>query len=210
MSVAVATSTFVDSSVTSLLTASSPAAAPVPKHSTSKNVVADPFSGPRTSGAVYPSVLKAVTDTPGYPAGCIVSYAATASPECLIDQYGTATNAPIGPDRVVLLGDSHAGEWYPDVYGVAHHLGWDTEVLTKEGCPLAAITVENAAVGGPYSQCSQWRSNTFQRLLGEPRPRVIFIASLNYYTADSAYLASGWKKTLADTSKNRCADCLPA
>ena len=36
----------------------------------------------------------------------------------------------------------------------------------------------------------------FQRLLSEPRPRVIFIASLNYYTSDNTYLANGWKKTL--------------
>ena len=36
----------------------------------------------------------------------------------------------------------------------------------------------------------------FQRLLSEPQPRVIFIASLNYYTSDNTYLAEGWKKTL--------------
>jgi hypothetical protein len=36
----------------------------------------------------------------------------------------------------------------------------------------------------------------FRRLLSEPRPRVIFIASLNYYTADNTYLADGWGKTL--------------
>jgi hypothetical protein len=38
--------------------------------------------------------------------------------------------------------------------------------------------------------------NMFQRLLSEPRPRVIFIASLNYYKPDNIYLANGWKKTL--------------
>jgi hypothetical protein len=96
----------------------------------------------------------------------------------------------------VLLGDSHAGEWYPDVYGIAHDLGWDTEVLTKEGCPLASITIENTTLNRPYTECNQWRTNMFQRLLSEPRPRVIFIASLNRYGADTTYLANGWKKTL--------------
>ena len=199
MSAAVATGTFVDSTETSLLTASGPAAPPVvpiPVKNGVKKRVTDPFTSKLTSGPVYPSVLKAVSDTPGYPADCIVSYSATTSPECLINQDGNATSAPIGPNRVVLLGDSHAGEWYPDVYGVAHQFGWDTEVLNKVGCPLASITIENAALNQSYWQCNQWRTNMFGRLLSEPRPRVIFIASLNYYTSDNTYLADGWKKTL--------------
>jgi peptidoglycan/LPS O-acetylase OafA/YrhL len=196
MSVAVIAGAFVNSSVTALLTASAPQAVTAPaKHVSSKKIV-DPFLGELNAGPVSPSVLTAGSDTPDYPADCVVSYAATTSPKCLIDQYGNATSAPVGSNRVVLLGDSHAGEWYPDVYGIAHKLGWDTEVLTKDSCPLASITIENTASDGPYSQCNQWRTNTFQRLLSEPRPRVIFIASLNYYTADNAYLASGWKKTL--------------
>jgi peptidoglycan/LPS O-acetylase OafA/YrhL len=191
MSVAVATGTFVNLSETSLLTASS---RPPPVAVRAR--VADPFNSRLTSGPVYPSVLKAVSDTPDYPADCIVSFLATTSPKCLIDRYGSATDAPIGPNRVVLLGDSHAGEWYPDVYGIAHKLGWDTEVLTKEGCPLASITIENGALDRPYTECNQWRTNIFQRLLREPRPRVIFIASLNYYKPDNTYLVNGWKKTL--------------
>ena len=35
-----------------------------------------------------------------------------------------------------------------------------------------------------------------QRLQSEPRPRIIFIASLNYYTANNTYLAGGWNQTL--------------
>ena len=199
MSAAVVTGTFVDSSVTALLTASArvaPAAVTAPvKHVTNKRAV-DPFTSKLTAGPVYPSVLKAGSDAPDYPADCFVSFAATTSPECLINQDGSATDAPIGPNRVVLLGDSHAGEWYPDVYSVAHQHGWDTEVLNKEGCPLASITIENATLNQPYTQCNLWRTNMFQRLLSEPRPRVIFIASLNYYTSDNTYLAEGWKKTL--------------
>ena len=200
MSVALATSIFVNSSETSLLTASTRATPSVisrlGKHGTKRTVVIDPFTSRLTSGPVYPSVLNAVSDTPHYPADCSVSFAATTSPECLIDQYGNPTDAPIGANRVVLLGDSHAGEWYPDVYGIAHKLGWDTEVLTKEGCPLASITIENATLDRPYTECNQWRTNMFQRLLSEPRPRVIFIASLNYYISNKTYLANGWDKTL--------------
>ena len=199
MSVAVVAGVFVNSSETALLTSSSIAPPSVVRASVKRvanKKVADPFTSRLTSGPVYPSVLNAVSDVPHYPGNCIVSFAATTSPECLINQYGNPTSAAIGPNRVVLLGDSHAGEWYPDVYGIAHHLGLDTEVLNKEGCPLASITIENASLDRPYTECNQWRTNMFQRLLSEPRPQVIFIASLNYYTSDNTYLVDGWKKTL--------------
>jgi len=34
----------------------------------------------------------------------------------------------------------------------------------------------------PYTQCNEWRTNMFQRLLSEPRPKIIFIASLAWLT----------------------------
>jgi len=198
MGAAVATGTLIDSNISTLLAATTPpTTTTTPAESAIKSgPVVDPFASKLTSGPVTPSVLKAVSDTPAYPADCIVSYAGTESPKCLIDQYGSAANAAIGTNRVVLLGDSHAGEWYPDVYGIAHQHGWDTEILNKEGCPLASISIENAALNGTYTECDQWRTNMFQRLLSEPKPKIIFIASLNYYTSDNAYLASGWKKTI--------------
>jgi peptidoglycan/LPS O-acetylase OafA/YrhL len=212
MSAAVLTGTFIDSSETALLTASAHVAPPTltapVKHDKKVN---DPFTSKLTAGPVYPSVLSAGSDAPNYPADCFVPFAATTSPECLINQYGSVTDTPIGPNRVVLLGDSHAGEWYPDVYGVASRLGWDTEVLTKEGCPLATITVVNPTSDQPYAQCNQWRINMFQRLLSEPRPRVIFIASLNYYTSDNTYLRSrGLEKDSPGTPGNWCPDRLLA
>jgi peptidoglycan/LPS O-acetylase OafA/YrhL len=200
MSGAVAAGTFVDSSVSSLLAASGSApriiASAPASHGTKKNAIVDPFASNLTSGPVYPSVLKAPSDTPGYPADCIVSYTATTSPECLIDPEGNVSNAPVSSNRVVLLGDSHAGEWYPDVYGLAHQLGWDTEILNKEGCPLASISIQNVALNERYWQCDEWRTSIIRRLQTEPRPRAIFIASLNYYTADNTYLAEGWSQTL--------------
>jgi peptidoglycan/LPS O-acetylase OafA/YrhL len=197
MAVAVVAGGAVDSSLTSMLTASgvTRTTTTAPARSAARSVT-DPFSSTPASGPVYPSVLKAASDTPGYPADCIVDYDATTSPECLIGPDGTETDAAIGPNRVVLLGDSHAGEWYPDIYGIARQNGWDTEVLNKESCPLASITTDNPALSGSYWECTQWRADMIKRLLSEPRPRIIFIASLNYYTADNALLSRGWQETI--------------
>jgi peptidoglycan/LPS O-acetylase OafA/YrhL len=196
MGLTVLVGSVVDSSLTSLVASTSVArtVSAAPPKSTLKTVT--PFSSTPTSGAVDPSVLQAASDTPAYPADCIVDYNATTSPECLIGPDGSETNAAVTSDRVVLLGDSHAGEWYPDVYRLAREYGWDTEVLNKESCPLASITTDNSAVSGSYWQCTQWRNNMISRLLSEPRPKIIFIASLNYYTADNALLAKGWQETI--------------
>ena len=80
--------------------------------------VADPLAGAATGGAVTPAVAVARKDTPHYPAECIVSAQATRSPACVIDPAdGSPTT--LTRDRVVLLGDSHAGEWYPAAAAVA-------------------------------------------------------------------------------------------
>jgi peptidoglycan/LPS O-acetylase OafA/YrhL len=198
MSVTVFAGSATDSSLTSLVSATSGvashAAGTVGKGA--KKGVTDPFSSTPTSGPVDPSVLKAVSDTPGYPADCIVAYDVTTSPACLIGPDGSVTSTAATSNRVVLLGDSHAGEWYPDVYDLAREHGWDTEVLNKESCPLASITTANTAVSGSYWECTEWRNNMTKRLLSEPRPKIIFIASLNYYTADNALLEKGWQETI--------------
>jgi peptidoglycan/LPS O-acetylase OafA/YrhL len=151
------------------------------------------------AGRVVPSVLTAVNDTPHYPAACLVSFQATTSPECLMTADGSPTSAGVGANRVVLLGDSHAGEWYADVQSVARRQGWDTEVLTKQGCPLATITVVNPTLNRPYVECNEWRSNMIARLRSEPRPRIIFIAALNYYTEKG--IGHAWKVSIAALRK---------
>lgn len=198
MGVTVFAGSATDSNLTSLFMTTGNAgshSAAAPDKGTNE-IVTDPFRGTSESGPVDPSILKAVSDTPGYPANCIVDYGATTSPQCLIGPGGNATNSAITSNRVVLLGDSHAGEWYPDVYDLARGHNWDTEILNKESCPLASITTANAAVSGSYWQCTEWRTNMIRRLLSEPRPRIIFIASLNYYTADNALLEKGWQETI--------------
>jgi peptidoglycan/LPS O-acetylase OafA/YrhL len=198
MGVTVFAGSATDSSLTSLVSATRGVVAHANSGRTgsSTKVVTDPFSNSPTSGPVDPSVLKAVSDTPGYPADCIVAYDVTTSPQCLISPDGSTSSATVTSKRVVLLGDSHAGEWYPDVYDLAREHGWDTEVLNKESCPLASITTANTAVSGSYWQCTEWRTNMIRRLLSEPRPKIIFIASLNYYTADNALLDKGWQETI--------------
>ena len=155
---------------------------------------ADPFAGSKTGGPVTPAVGAARKDTPHYPAECIVPATETTSPACVLDPVDGP--ADLTSDRVVLIGDSHAGTWYPAVANVARQHHWTVEVLNKSGCPLPEISVMNSQIGRTFTECDTWRANTLRRLASEPKPRLVFVATLNHYVDDDVYLMAGWSKVL--------------
>ncbi|WRZ61657.1 SGNH hydrolase domain-containing protein [Streptomyces sp. NBC_01294] len=143
---------------------------------------------PLVDGPVVPTPAQARGDFP--PDGaCEVAPAETHSPDCL---FGAVDS----PDRIVLLGDSHAGQWFSPMLALAAGRGWALQEFVKQGCPLPELTVNSPQLGRAYRECDAWRANTLERLRQQPKPRLIVIASLNRYTADAALLAEGWEKTL--------------
>jgi peptidoglycan/LPS O-acetylase OafA/YrhL len=148
------------------------AGAILPQISLATNTV-DPFAhlGRMTRGPVTPSPQEARDDLPHYPKECIVSAKATTSPRCIVNAAGSH-------GRVVLLGDSHAGQWFGAVEGFARQHRWAVEVLNKTGCPLPRIAIVNPQLGRAYTECDRWRDNTLRRLAVEPRPQLIFVATL--------------------------------
>jgi peptidoglycan/LPS O-acetylase OafA/YrhL len=161
--------------------------------------LADPLAGTTTRGAVTPAAAVARKDTPHYPAECIVAAQATSSPSCVIDPVD-GSPAALTRDRVVLIGDSHAGQWFPTAAAVARKRGWDVEVLNKSGCPLPDITVVNPDLGRSFDECAAWRTTVLARLANEPAPRLVLMSSLNGYVQDPVYLLNGWRRTLASLS----------
>ncbi|MFD3328488.1 SGNH hydrolase domain-containing protein [Streptomyces sp. NPDC058701] len=143
---------------------------------------------PPAGGPVVPSPLQARKDFPP-DAPCEVAPAVTSSPECL---FGAVDS----PDRIVLLGDSHAGQWFSPMLALAAERGWALQELVKQGCPLARLEVHSPQLGRAYRECDLWRADALERLRQQPKPRLIVIASLNRYTADAKVLAEGWEKTL--------------
>ncbi|MFD9258960.1 acyltransferase family protein, partial [Streptomyces sp. NPDC059538] len=143
---------------------------------------------PLVDGPVVPSPVQARSDFP--PDGaCEVAPAETRSPACL---FGAVDS----PDRIVLLGDSHAGQWFSPMLALASQRGWALQELVKQGCPLPELTVDSPQLGRAYRECDTWRADALERLKQQPRPRLIVIASLNRYTDDAKLLAEAWEKTL--------------
>ncbi|MFE2409976.1 acyltransferase family protein [Kitasatospora sp. NPDC059408] len=142
--------------------------------------------GTRVTG-LTPSLARARADFPPGK-GCEIPLNADTSPRCLFGDENS-------PDRVVLLGDSHAGQWISAGIAIAEQRHWALEVLVKPGCPLATLTVRNDVLGRTFDECDRWRENTLTRLATGPRPRLILMAGLNRYGSQDER-TRGWTRTL--------------
>ncbi|GAA1157849.1 peptidoglycan/LPS O-acetylase OafA/YrhL [Kitasatospora gansuensis] len=134
-----------------------------------------------------PSLARARTDFPPGE-GCEIPLAAEQSPTC---RFGT----PNARQKIVLLGDSHAGQWISALLPLVRERDWALEVLVKPGCPLPTLTVQNTVLGREYTECDRWREHTLARLAGGPAPELVVLAGLNRY-GDPAERAAGWATTL--------------
>ncbi|MFE7192187.1 acyltransferase family protein [Kitasatospora sp. NPDC057541] len=140
------------------------------------------------SPAVVPDAVQARKDFP--PDGeCEVAPTAVTSPDCRFGVVGS-------PDRMVLLGDSHAGQWFSALLALAAERRWELEELVKQGCPLPELAVVNPQLGRTYRECDTWRANALTRLKEGPKPRLIVVSTLNRYTDDRELLLQGWERTL--------------
>ncbi len=86
-----------------------------------------------------------------YADNCHVPFEAVEQPPCI---YG----APGAPHRAVLLGDSHAAQWFPPLEAAAREAGWQLDAWTKSGCPAIEAHIWNAARRTHYEACDRWRS----------------------------------------------------
>ncbi len=137
--------------------------------------------------SLTPSLARAREDFPPGK-GCEIPLGAESSPRCL---FGTESS----PDRIVLLGDSHAGQWISAALAMAEQRQWALEVLVKPGCPLATLTVRNNVLGRTFEECDRWRENTLTRLTAGPKPRLVLMAGLNRYGGQDER-TEGWTRTL--------------
>jgi peptidoglycan/LPS O-acetylase OafA/YrhL len=152
-------------------------------------ITGGPLSLPTTSsgllGTADASVIAPTAVTPldaqastPYAAlhGCHVGYSATApAPACV---FGDAR----ARRTVVLLGDSHAAQWFPalDELAVREHfrlISW-----TKSGCPFTlGVHIFLPAIGRDYTECLAWQTAVVRTLRTQPRPAMIIVGRTSTY-----------------------------
>ncbi len=124
-----------------------------------------PTPGGPVPAGLRPSIGEARTDYPlPYQDGCHVKQEDTVSGPC---EYGDRSSST----TVVLMGDSHALSWFPAVNRLAIDRGWRLVNLTKSACASADFSQWNPNLKRVYTECNQWRENTYRRIEAEqPEP----------------------------------------
>jgi peptidoglycan/LPS O-acetylase OafA/YrhL len=150
---------------------------------------ADPFQGTATEGMTVPSPEQARNDIAQYDLSCLLAPIAVTSPSCMVNT--TATGG-----HVVLIGDSHAAEWFPTVLSIAVAENLQVEILTKQGCPFSELHISNPVLGRAYTECDTWRKNIIKRLQSEAKPKMIFLGELNLYAPVAATNLAAWTSSL--------------
>jgi peptidoglycan/LPS O-acetylase OafA/YrhL len=108
--------------------------------------------------------------------GCHVGYDATAPPS------GCVFGDPTARRTVVLLGDSHAAQWFPALERSAIRERFRLVVWTKSGCPFApGVHIYLPAIGRDYTECLAWQSSVLQRLDAMPRSSLIILGRTSTY-----------------------------
>ncbi|HIW64009.1 MAG TPA: acyltransferase [Candidatus Stackebrandtia excrementipullorum] len=64
---------------------------------------------------------------------------------------------PDGDKTVVLMGDSHAAQWFPALNVIAEQEGWRLLPRTKSACSAPSVTVHNSILNREYRECVEWR-----------------------------------------------------
>ena len=103
-------------------------------------------------------------------AGCHRTFAETDQPLCAFGDTAATRTA-------VLLGDSHASQWFEALDKVAKANGWRLLAWSKSACPIAEVQVWNRLLHSRYSACETWRKSVLARLISIERPQKVFLAS---------------------------------
>jgi peptidoglycan/LPS O-acetylase OafA/YrhL len=146
--------------------------APSPNASASPNQLPATKAGPVPPDLIPPLAEIRDSEPVIYHDGCHVPPTATTSEPCV---YGDARS----PTTIVLIGDSHAAQWFPTVEAIAIEHGWRLEVMTKSACPAADVSLWNSTLKRSYHECEQWRAATLDRIARE-HPALVVASNTRY------------------------------
>lgn len=87
---------------------------------------------------------------------------------------------PEGRQTMVLLGDSHAGQWYSALDAIARDRGWRLVVMTKSACPIIDKEFFYHRIGRVFRECTQWKQAAVARMQ-ELRPALLVVSNAESY-----------------------------
>jgi hypothetical protein len=124
-----------------------------------------------------------------------VTFPETESPPC---EYGNLRAAT----TVVLLGDSHAAQWFPALERLATERGWRLLALTKVNCAAVDGLIWVERLKRDYPECTAWREAALRRIAAAAPALVVVANSKSARLAvdggiDPAGQGAAWDAALA-------------
>lgn len=87
---------------------------------------------------------------------------------------------PEGRHTAVLLGDSHAGQWFTAVDAIMRDLGWKLVVMTKSACPIIDKDFFYPRIGRVFTECGQWKQAAVRRIQAL-QPDLVIVSNAETY-----------------------------
>jgi peptidoglycan/LPS O-acetylase OafA/YrhL len=119
-----------------------------------------------------------------YTNGCHLAAFVVEPKKC---EYGNTESTT----EVLLFGDSHAAQWFPALEAAATAQGWKLVVMTKSGCPTAAISQNHASRD---QRCDSWRASVVSWVEANTPDLVLMSARAYGYLRGDV-----WTQGLTDT-----------
>lgn len=109
---------------------------------------------------------------------------------------------PSGARTAVLMGDSHAGQWFSALHDILGQQGWKLIVMTKSACAIVDADYFYPRLGRTYTECRIWRERAVQRLQ-LLQPELLIVANSENYELTQEQWQQGLHRmlpALADSS----------
>lgn len=97
---------------------------------------------------------------------------------------------------VVLIGDSHAGQWFSAVQAIAQQEGWRLILMTKSACPIIDQDYFYDRIGRVFTECREWRRKAVERIQAL-RPALLIVANSEHYNFSEQQWREGLRRMLA-------------
>ena len=96
---------------------------------------------------------------------------------------------------MVLYGDSQAGMWFRALDDIAIRAHWKLVVLSKAGCPAAALSVQAIGGGGAFVACDKWHQFAINRI-NRIAPDLLVVSQASQYRnpTGATYTAAEWQR----------------
>ena len=141
-----------------------------------------------------PSLAAATGDAVALSAfGCALDYEQTVP-----DPSRCVFGATDGAKTVVLVGDSHAGAFFPALDEAAKREGWRLVALTKNACPVADVTKFDLARRAVFTECDDFR-RWMVDYVATTKPDLVVVVSAWTPTARVIDRATGEKLPVSST-----------